>query len=95
MKRESREWLGIAPADFPVYVAFIFVVVLYFNNGTVLDVILSVSAFVLSVVACIIGMRKEPEVSGFTNVIKKISYPACLLVCLVLIYVNFAVWNSP
>lgn len=94
MNEELKEWLGIKPADFLVYVAGGAIVWMYFIQSTALDVILSVAAVVLCAVACIIGMRPHQQLSLLANRTKRFAYPACLLAALVCIYLNFTRWNA-
>jgi hypothetical protein len=94
MNNELREWSGLATADFPVYAACLFVVVMYFNNGIYLDAVLSAVSIILCIAACVIGMKKDSKLSDFTNTSKLIAYPLCLMICLILVYVNFTNWNS-
>ncbi len=93
MDAELREWLGIAPADFPVYLAVIFLVAAFFVGAGVLDTILVSTSLLACVLSCIIGMRKDIRVSGFTNGVKLASYPICLVVCIVVSFLNFKYWN--
>ena len=93
MDAELREWLGIAPADFPVYLAFICLAIAYFVGAGVVDTMLVIVAIVACVASCVIGMPRDIRVSGFTNVIKLTAYPICLVVCVVLGIVNFKYWN--
>lgn len=94
MDNELREWLGLAPADFPVYLAAICVVVLFFTTNFLLDLALSVLAVSSTIVSCFMGMKKDPQVSAFTNSIKFIAYPFCVFLATFLIALNFLFWNS-
>ncbi len=94
MNSELKEWLGIAPADFPVYFAFLCVVIMYFSTNFILDLILSVFVVFCGIVACLIGMKKDLNVSNFTNTIKLFAYPMCFLFSVFLIALNFLFWNS-
>ena len=94
MNSELREWLGLATADFPVYAACLFVVVMFFKNGFYLDAVLSAVSIILCMASCVIGMKKDSKLSNFTNTAKLIAYPFCLLVCLILVLLNFRYWNS-
>jgi hypothetical protein len=92
-KNELREWVGIAPADLPVWGAFILVGVMYLVKSAMVDIGLSMLAVGLTIFSCFIGMRYDERVSKRINLMKKISYPACVALCLVLIYLNFTRWN--
>ena len=94
MKEELKEWLGIKPADFAVYAAAGAVIWMYFTPSTVLDVVLSVVAIGLCILACLIGMRPDTRLSALSNGVKRVAYPACLLAVLVCIYLNFTRWHS-
>jgi hypothetical protein len=92
-KNELREWLGIAPADLPVWGAFILLGVMYLVKSITVDIVLSMLAVGLTIFSCFIGMQYDKRVSKRINLIKKISYPSCVALCLVLIYLNFTWWN--
>ena len=94
MNNELKEWLGIAPADFPVYLATVCIVVIFFSKNFPLDVVLSVLTVSCTIASCFIGMKKDPNVSAFTNSIKLIAYPFCLALATFLIALNFLYWNS-
>jgi len=94
MKEELKEWLGIKPADFVVYIALAAVTWMYFTKSVALDFILSVVAVVLCSLSCFIGMRSDVRLSAPTNFLKRVSYPACLVMVLVCVYLNFAKWNA-
>lgn len=95
MKEELKEWLGIKPADFVVYAAGAAIVWTYYSRNTALDVVLSVAATALCILACLIGMRADPRLSALSNAVKRLGYPACLVAALVCIYLNFSRWNAP
>lgn len=94
MNEELKEWLGIAPADFLVYAAAGAVAGMYYSNDTPLDVVLSLVAGVLCILSCVVGMKTDPRMSRFSNRVKRISYPGCLLVVVLCIILNFTRWNS-
>lgn len=91
---ELKEWIGIKPADLLLYVACGAIVVMYFTKSVLLDSALSVVAIVLCIISCFVGMRGGQNLSRFTNIVKKIIYPLCLVAALVLIYFNFTRWND-
>lgn len=93
MNNDLREWMGVAPADFPVYFAVICVVLAYSISDFALDAILISLAIIACVVSCFIGMKRDEKVSGFTNAMKLASYPICLFACVILGVVNFVFWN--
>lgn len=94
MNSEVKEWLGIAPADFPVYFATVCLILMFFNKGFYGDLALSVLILFCTIVSCFIGMKKDSKVSSFTNLIKFIAYPFCLVFASFLIALNFIYWNS-
>jgi hypothetical protein len=94
MNEELKEWLGIKPADLILYVAGAAVIGMYFNRNVALDIVLSIIAASLCVLSCVMGMRPEPGLSAFSNFVKRVTYPACLVAVLVCIYLNFARWNG-
>ncbi len=94
MDEETKEWLGIKPADLIVYAAAGAVVWMKFTRSTTLDVILSAAAVILTIIGCFMGMPSDRRLSATTNRIKRVAYPLCLLAVLVCIYLNFARWNG-
>ncbi len=94
MKEELKEWLGIKPADFLVYAAAGAIVGMYFTKNVTLDVILSVAAVVFGGLSCFIGMRQDARLAATTNFLKRVTYPAYLVVALVFVYLNFSRWNA-
>jgi hypothetical protein len=91
---ELKEWVGIKPADLLVYASCGAIVAMYFTKSILLDSALSVVAIVLCIISCFVGMRADENLSGFTNVVKKVVYPVCLVAILVFIYLNFTRWNG-
>ena len=94
MKEETKEWLGIKPADFAAYCAFAAVVWMYHTNSVALDVILTVVAAALCSLSCFIGMRSDARLAATTNWLRRVTYPACLVAVLVCVYLNFTRWNA-
>ena len=92
-KNELREWLGIAPADLPVWGAVILLGVMYVVKSIMVDIVLSMLVVGLTIFSCFIGMKYDKRVSKRINLIKKISYPASVVLCGVVIYLNFTWWN--
>jgi len=91
--RELREWLGITLADLLVYLAVAAVVAMFFVSNPMAEVVLAVLGVVLAVAACPIGMKRDPDVSNFTNSVKLASYPVCVLLvigAIVIHYLQFA-----
>jgi len=93
-KKEILEWLSLAPGDIPVWAAGAALLGLYFAKATILDTVLALTAVVLALVGCVIGMKTDPELSSVTNAAKIVLYPAVVVVCLIVIYINFTYWNQ-
>ena len=89
--REVLEWLGITVADVFVYLAAAAVAAMFFVSDATTDVVLAVFGVACSIVACPLGMKRNPEFSGFTNMMKLISYPLYVLFALGGVVVHF-VW---
>ena len=90
---EMREQLGLAPADFPIYVAMGGAAALFFVRNLPLELLISVCCLGLSVFSCVLGMKINPDFSRLTNGLKIIGYPVGLLVVVVFIALNFLSWN--
>lgn len=75
MDHELREWLSLAPADLVCYASYGCLIGLYFTPSGWPDWRLGGAAVLLSLLACVIGMRRDDKVSDFTNLMKLISYP--------------------
>jgi hypothetical protein len=93
LKAEYKEWLGIAPADWPVYVATALLFLMYKADSFPVDVILALIALGLISWSCFIGMKHDPKVSRIANILKKVTYPVCLVAGIVIIYLNFTRWS--
>jgi hypothetical protein len=92
-KNELREWLGIAPADLPVWGAVIILGAMYLVKSTIVDIVLSMLVAGLTTFSCFIGMKYDKRLSKRMNLIKKITYPLSVFLCAVVIYLNFTRWN--
>lgn len=90
---ELLEWIGLAPADLAVYVATAALGGMYYWKDPVVDHVLAGVAVLFCLVACAVGMRRKENLSGFTNTVKMISYPLCLLIAVGLIVRNYSHWN--
>ena len=86
--------MGPTPQDGLVYASVVACVAMYFSRTVAVDVIAGGFAVGASLIACLWGMPAEAGVSGFTNWVKKLSYPFCLAVVVGCIYLNFRVWNA-
>jgi len=92
--RELREWLGLTLADLLVYLGTAAVLAMYFVKDSTLDALLAMSAIALTLAACPLGMKRDPQVSDFTNSVKSWAYPICVLVAIVAIVSHYA-WFQP
>ena len=90
---ELREWLGLASADLPVWCAGICIIVMYILHQPLIDWIMAVIAFILTIAACFMGMKPDDRLSGFSNRLKKISYPLAVVGVIFAAYINFTRWN--
>jgi hypothetical protein len=91
---ELREWLGVAPADIPCWLAIFALVGMFIINHDGIDLALAVIAVVLACVAWGIALRTKPNVSTFTNVVRHISYPANLLITLAAVAFHYWYWRG-
>lgn len=84
MKESTKEWLGIKPADFIIYLAFIFLVAAYLSSITALTYLLLSVGLILCILSCVMGMPAHPQLGWFNNLVKKVSYPigVVLYLCL-------------
>ena len=71
---ELMEWLGLTPADLLIYCAIAAVAAMFFVHDVVVDIVLAIVGVGLALAACPIGMAREPDVSNFTNAIKRGTY---------------------
>lgn len=88
MDRELREWLSLTPADLFCYLGYGFLIGLYFTDTTTGDATLSTLAILASLIACPLGMRRDPQLSDFTNAMKLISYPLNVLLVVTIVIFN-------
>lgn len=92
--RELREWLGITFADLLVYLATAAIVAMFFVSDPTADFILAAAGVVLAITACPLGMKRDPDVSGFTNAVKLVSYPVCVFLAAGAIGVHYVWFNK-
>lgn len=86
---ELREWLGLTAADLLVYLAAAAIGGMYYVSNPAGDIALAVAGVVLSLLACPLGMKRDPEVSDFTNFVKKVAYPGCVLLAIAAIAAHY------
>jgi hypothetical protein len=94
VKRELREWLGLTWADLLVYLAAAAIFAMFFTRVAVLDAVLAIVALLFSLASCPLGMRRDPRVSRFTNLMKAIGYPAAVVLTLLLVLVHYVYWDG-
>jgi hypothetical protein len=92
-QRELREWLGITLADLLVSLAAVAVAAMFFVSDPAADIALTATGVALALAACQLGMRPDPNVSGFTNAVKLVAYPLYVLLAVGAIVVHYA-WFS-
>ena len=91
---ELMEWLGLTPADLLVYCAIAAVAAMFFIHDAAVDVVLAIAGIGLALAACPIGMARDPDVSNFTNAIKRGSYPIAVFLLVVAIVVHYVWFNN-
>lgn len=94
MSEELKKWFGLRPADLLIYLAGGAVVGMYFVRGLVVDIVLAASALAFCVAACSVGMKWDFRITALSNWMKRLSYPACVLLALFFLYLNFTRWND-
>ena len=93
-KSELLEWFGLTPADLLVYLSAAAVTAMFFVHDTALDLVLAGAGVGLALAACPLGMPRDPDVSPFTNAIKRVSYPLWLAMVLAAIAVHYICFNT-
>ena len=73
--RELREWLGLTVADLLATLGGLAIVAMFFLPNLTARMILAILGIALAAGACYFGMKRDPEVSDFTNAVKWWSYP--------------------
>ena len=94
MNEELKEWLGLKPADLLVYGAIAAIAGMYWTRVVAVDLVLAVLAIGLCVLSCRWGMPSDPRLGKFTNAIKAVAYPLCLVTTIALVGLNFIRWNQ-
>lgn len=92
--REVAEWLGLTYADMLVNFAFGATVAMFFVQHAGLDILLAVTALTLTLFSCLVGMKRDPKVSDFTNKLKWIGYPASVILIALLIFFHYFILPS-
>jgi hypothetical protein len=89
MKESTKEWLGLRPADLAIYLAFIFLVPVYYFSNFAVDVFFVILGGLCCLISCWLGMTPNPDLGTINNSIKLAAYPACTLVFVYVVYLNF------
>ncbi|MEW5882883.1 MAG: hypothetical protein AB1725_01510 [Armatimonadota bacterium] len=92
-RRELRELLGVAPADLASYAGVIAVAVPFFVRNPVADYAFSALGIGFLGWACWIGVRPDPALAQWLNIVRMISYPLLLtfgIAAVVIHYLLFA-----
>ena len=76
MKESTREWLGIKPADFVIYTAFLLLLPAYYSDKQFLDIICISLGLLLCLVSCWLGMKPHPELGKVNNAVKLLAAEA-------------------
>jgi hypothetical protein len=78
--RELQEWLGLTFADLLVYLGVAAIVGVYLVPNATAQIALAAVGLGLAIAACPLGMKVDPAVSRFTNLVKLLSYPLVVLI---------------
>jgi hypothetical protein len=78
--RELREWLGLTLADLLVYLGIAAIVGMYLVPNATAQMALAALGLALAIAACPLGMKADPAVSEFTNIVKLLTYPIVVLI---------------
>lgn len=76
---EMREWLGITWADLLIYIAAAAVGGMFFVRDPNAVIALAVVGIAFALLACPLGMKRNPELSRATNAVKLVTYPAAVV----------------
>jgi hypothetical protein len=94
-RREILEWLSLAPADIPCWLAVAALLWMWFAGSLLLAIILAVVAILLSLGACYFGMRSRDEFGEVTNMAKLTIYPLFAVAILIAVCVLFVIRSYP
>jgi signal peptidase I len=89
--QELAEWLGLTRASVLFYLAFGAAVGMFFVSHPGLDILLAVSAVSLALLSCVIGIKRNPKASAFTNKAKRITYPAYAVFILLVVVAHYII----
>ena len=90
--RELQEWLGLTLADLLVYLGVAAIVGVYLVPNATAQMALAALGLGLALAACPVGMKADPAVSRFTNVVKLLSYPFVVLVFVAAIAIRYVLY---
>lgn len=92
-RRELRELLGVAPADLASYAGAIALAVPFFSKSPIADYAFSAIGIGFLGLACWIGMRPDPALAQWLNIVRLISYPFLLLVGIGAVAAHYLFFN--
>lgn len=90
---ELLEWLGLTLADLLVYLGLAAAGTMFLFTSPAVDASLAAIAILLSIIACPLGMKRNPKLSELTNVIKLISYPLCVGLIIAVVVAHYVIIN--
>lgn len=93
-KREILEWLSLAPADFPCWLAILALVGMWYANTLFLASAFGFGAVISSLIACYYGMPANIGFSRATNASKLILYPLFAVMTVIAVGVIYVVQHS-
>ena len=85
MNEELKEWLGLTYADSIFSLAFVLTIVGCLIKNIMIFTIVFILSISLGIYSAKLGMPRKKEVSNFTNIVKKWSYPFCLFILFLII----------
>ena len=93
MKESTKEWLGIQPADFAIYAAFLMLIPIYYSSSLILDCLFTFIGGAACVISCWLGMTPNLELGKGANFLRFLAYPLCAAAFIYVIYLNFTQWG--
>lgn len=92
-KAELMEWLGLNPADLMVFSSVVALTTMFFISHAFFDAVLAVVAIALSIIACPLGMKRNPNLSEFTNTAKLVSYIPGVFIVVAAVVAHYVYFN--
>jgi hypothetical protein len=94
VKRELREWLGLTLADLLVYLAAAAIAAMFFTRDVVIDAARAAVGLISSLAGCLLGMKRDPKLSRFTNLVKEFGYPVFVGLAVLVVAVHYLYWSG-